>query len=263
MIETKGQSEALTLRAVILSLLLILAGIAALYYSAEFEEYHWLIRASIFRELGAFFLVTFILCLWWEVFGRRSFNDEILNKIGMARNLEVAGITTVAMDFRDSRIDWKTMFSSSTRLDIWIAYGTTWRNSHLPEIEQFLKNKENLIQIAIPNPNDQRIVQTLAHRFGMEPAQLEVKIRETIREFQSLTVGEGKVRIYLASSVPLFTFYRFNNSAVVAFYNHRKGRMSVPTFVCTKEGTLYQYIAEEFAFLSSGEPIATESTVSN
>jgi len=181
----------------------------------------------------------------------------------MARNLEDAGIKIVAMDFRDTRIDWKAMFSSSTRLDLWIAYGSTWRHSHLSEIEQFLKDKGNLLQIALPDPNDERVIRTLADRFSEEPAKLEAKIKETIKEFQNLAAGEGKVRIFLASSVPLFTFYRFNNTAVLAFYNHRKGRMSVPTFVCTKEGTLYQYIAEEFAFLTSGEPLATEPIVSD
>lgn len=260
-IDRQRISEIVSLRAALFSLLLVLAGIGFLFLSANCEGWHWPICESVFREAGAFCLVTFILALWWEVIGRRSFTDELLSKIGMARDLELAGITTVAMDFRDSRIDWKDMFSSSSRLDVWIAYGSTWRNYHLAEIEEFLRQEGNLLQIAVPDLNDTRILQTLAERFSEDPARLQAKIQETIREFRGLANGPGKVRIYLAKSVPLFTFYRFSNSAVIAFYNHRKGRLSVPTLVCRKEGTLYQYIGEEFAFLASGEPLAPETAV--
>jgi hypothetical protein len=264
LIDRKKIAEVVLQRAVIFSLILMLVGLTLLYLSTKFEEWQWPIRTTLTREFGAFCLVSFILGLWWDFIGRRSFADEILSKVGMSRDLELAGITTVAMDFRDSRIDWRSMFSTSTRLDIWMSYGSTWRNSHLSEIEQFLQVKGNLLQVAVPNPDDARMMDTLAERFSEDATALQGKVKQTIRDFQSLATGatgRGKVKIYLASSVPLFTFYRFNNLAILAFYNHRKGRSPVPTLVCRKEGTLYQYIVEEFAHLASGGPIATEPTV--
>lgn len=99
-------------------------------------------------------------------FGRRAFTDELLDKIGMARNLATAGVTLIAMEFRDTRIDWASMFATSNRLDMWLAYGSTWRNSHRHEIEEFLTHKENLLRIALPNPDDAKVIQTLADRLG-------------------------------------------------------------------------------------------------
>jgi hypothetical protein len=45
--------------------------------------------------------------------------------------------------------------------------------------------------------------------------------------------------------MPLFSFYRFNNKAVFALYNHRAGRLPVPTFVCEEGGFLFRYLTDE------------------
>jgi ribosomal protein S24E len=220
-------------------------GIFFLFCSQFSEEWHHPIRAVVLREVGVLLFVTAVLTLTWELIGKRSFTDEILSKANMSRDLADAGILVVVPNFRDSRIPWDELFKNSNRLDIWVSYASTWRNTHAQAIEKLLSRKDARVRVVLPNPNDDRVVQELALRYEKSKEVLKGQIEEAITAFQRIG-SNGSVEIYLSKTVPLYTFYLFTNKAVVALYNHRKGRIPVPTLVCDEDGFLFKYVEEEF-----------------
>jgi hypothetical protein len=75
-------------------------------------------------------------------------------------------------------------------------------------------------------------------------------IEEAIREFRALG---GNVR--LVNIEPTFTFYRFDNVAVLALYTHDPDKAPVPTIVCQAGGSLYDTVNREWAALQrASEP---------
>jgi hypothetical protein len=220
-------------------------GVGFLFWSQFAEEWHHPIRSVVLREIGVLLFVTSALTLAWELIGKRAFADEILIKANMSRDLADAGIEVATQNFRDNRIPWDQLFNNSNRLDIWVSYASTWRNTHAQAIEKLLSRTGARMRVVLPNPANDSVLQELADRYEKTKEALKAQIEEAITAFTQLQ-RLGPVEIYLANTLPIFTIYIFTNKAVLAFYNHRKGRIPVPTIVCGEDGFMFDYVTKEF-----------------
>lgn len=236
--------------------LIFFTGIGSILLSSYCEETRRIIRASLSRELGAFLVVGAVLHLFFELFAKRALTDELFEKIGMALDLATAGILRTTPSFQDPRIEWNEYFNQSHRLDIWVSYASTWRINNLERLRELLSKDGARIRLALPNPDDQVLASELANRFETTPEEFVSRVRTTVSEFRGLARAGGKLQIYFCPRAPLYTFYKFDNVAVLAFFNHRRGRISVPTFVCSSRGNMYQYLVGEFEALIEGGHLA-------
>lgn len=240
-------TERVTLRVQLLSIVVALAGLILLYFSTPVDHAGYHKSGALLEETGAALFIAGILAVIWELRGKRAFADEILAKANMARDLAEAGVDSVVANFRDPRVNWINLFKNACRLDIFIAFGTTWRNTQAERIEELLSDKDAKLRIVLPDPDDTHIVDSLATRFRMTKENVKRTIEEARAFFQHRKEkAKGTVEIYFSGIVPVFSFYRFNNKAVFALYNHRVGKEPVPTVICDNEGFLYKYITAEF-----------------
>ena len=69
------------------------------------------------NSLGALLVATVPITLFWELWGKRRFLDEILSKARIAKELEDAGITNAYSTFQQLK-DWEAFFSNTTEIDI-------------------------------------------------------------------------------------------------------------------------------------------------
>jgi hypothetical protein len=286
--------ERVNYRILLLLVPLAAAGAGFLFWSQFAEGWQHPIRAVVLREIGVFLFVTGALTILWDVIGKRAFTDEILAKANMSRDLADAGIEVFTGDFKDQRIDWPELFKCGNRLDLFVSYASTWRNNHLSYIEKFLARKGAHIRVILSDPDNEELLGVLSTRFGKEKAFLKQQIEESIKFWQdrnsdsnsakdskdvpgTATVPDNKkdaidgtapvaeakdtaehknqVEVYLTDIAPFFTFYLFNTKAVAAFYNHRRGRIPVPAFVCDEDGYMFRYLTAEFeGILGNAKP---------
>jgi len=85
-----------------------------------------------------------------------------------------------------------------------------------------------------------------------EDMKREIEVARAFFQHQK-EKAKGELEIYFSAIVPVFTFYRFNNKAVFALYNHRVGKLPVPTVICDNEGFLFHYITAEFEGILADE----------
>jgi hypothetical protein len=180
------------------------------------------------------------------MWGRRAFLDEVLAKVSMSKELTFAGIAKVSDSFHDADIDWNGLFSSTSRLDVFFSYGHTWRGTHSAKLRDLASKSGAKIRVVLPDPDNAMVVGELARRFSMTPERVRDYIVEAEEDFSALRERGAQVEIFFLPMAPLFTFYRFENEAVLAFHNHRLGRNPVPTFIVRRGGTLWSYLKEEF-----------------
>ena len=246
--------ERVTLRVALVSLVTVLLGLM-LWYSASFVEatnHHNL--AVLMGESGAALFIAGILFFLWELAGKRAFADEILAKAKMSRDLADAGIEAVGESFQDISGDWEHLFKNACRLDLFISYGHTWRNTQIERLDKLLSDKDAKLRVVLPDPDHEQVVQNLAQRFEMTTEAVRHAIDDATEFFEHRKKrAQGTVEIYYTAIAPLFSFYRFNNKAVFALYNHRLGRIAVPSFVCNADGFLYKYFTEEFEGILADE----------
>ena len=241
--------ERVNLRVGLWSIFIALTGLGILFLSTPIGKAGYQKSGTLLEEAGAALFIAGILAVIWELGGKRAFADEILAKANMARDLAEAGVDTIVESFKDHRIDWEVLFKNACRLDMFVAWGATWRNTQAEQIEKLLSDADAKLRIALPDPEAPHVVESLAARFTMDNQDIKRMIEEARDFFQrqkEKAGGRGKVEIYFTSIIPVFSFYRFNNKAVFALYNHRAGKTPVPTVVCDREGFLFRFLTAEF-----------------
>jgi hypothetical protein len=231
----------------LLSILIALLGLLMLYVSTPVHEAGYKRSGTLLEESGAAIFISGVLAVLWEKAGKRAFADEILAKANMSRDLAEAGIDVITHSFKDDRINWDQLFKNACRLDLFVAYGHSWRNTQSERIDRLLSDAAATIRVILPDPEDDEVVKNLSGRFEMKPESVKQEIDETRKFFERrVKKAKGKVELYFTRITPVFSFYRFNNKVVFALYNHRRGQQLVPSFICDKEGFLFQFFSAEF-----------------
>lgn len=249
--DIKSIKERVNLRTLLIALGIAITGIGFLWISAN--DNWWKsckVWQTVLQNIGALLVVTVVISLLWELYGKRAFLDEVLAKAQISKELTFAGITKITDTFHRQDIDWKKYFHTVNKLDIFFAYGRTWRNVHAEEFRKIAAREEVRIRIVLPDPEDKQVMAELARRFKYTDNEIKTIIREAEAYFRNLINSAGangaQIDIWFLPAAPLFSFYRFDHVGILALYTHRRDRAAVPTFVCEMGGTLYDYIYKEF-----------------
>jgi hypothetical protein len=224
-------------------------GIACLYISGRSELWKNRLAGQAFvAQLGGLLLAAVALALLWEFVGKRSFAKEILAKVGVGSDIERAGIVRITDQYL-KEVEWDSYFANVERLDIVVAYGRTWRQTHWDQLTKIAKRSNARIRIILPDPSDVNSLTVLADRFNRTPAKLRDDILEAARDFIHLKTDPpaADVNLYFRRGDQVFSCYRLDRTAVVTLYSHSRTRKPVPTIVCQSGGTLYEFIYDEIS----------------
>jgi hypothetical protein len=273
--DIKLLKERVTLRTLLVAFVVASLGIGLLYAAAHKDWWkNYEVWQTVVQNVGSLLLVTVVITILWELWGKRAFLDEVLAKAQVSKEIAFAGITKITDSFHHD-IDWRSYFRTVNKLDIFFAYARTWRNTYTQELQEVASREDARIRVVLPDPENEQTVIELARRFNYTPEELRTLIREAETQFRSLRSSIGAkgahIDIWFLPAAPLFTFYRFDRIAILALYSHCRERVPVPTFVCEMGGTLYDYIRKEFeamirqgglARLITGEDGTNESFIS-
>ncbi|MDQ2874526.1 MAG: hypothetical protein M3Y33_06850 [Actinomycetota bacterium] len=231
-------------------IMVFLAGIALLYVGGLNREYwktHQGLQALV-NNLGALLVISVALSVVWELVGKRAFARELLETARTAAEVEAAGLRRIVTDYL-MEPDWEDLFRSVRNLDIFVAYGQTWRNNNLGHLQLLAGQGDSRIHVYLPDPDDKEIISVLARRFGTTAAELVKRITDTKADFENLRVpGKAAIEVFYYRGDRLFSFYIFDGAAVITLYKHKQGRTPmVPTLVCRAGGSLYGFIHSELA----------------
>lgn len=196
---------------------------------------------TLLTALGSAFIVSVALGALWELVGKRAFAREILETARTSADVESAGLARIGSRYLDDP-DWEQLFRGVRKLDIFVAYARTWRNSNLTRLRSVAKRPDARIRLYLPDP-----VQLLADRFNQDREQLIAAITEARQEFEGLSrPGGAEITVHYRQGDVLFSCYRFDSTAVITLYSHGRERIgTVPTLVVTEGGSLYQYVRDE------------------
>ncbi len=180
----------------------------------------------------------------------RSTVQDALAGRRLARDVEAAGLLRIGASYL-SELDWKQLFTEVTELDIVVAYGQTWRNLHARELAQVAARSYSRIRVFLADPHDEFTVALLADRFDITHDELRTRITATRSDYEALRRPDGaQIDVYYRPGDRVFSFYRFDDIAVVGFYSHSRVRgAAVPVFVCARPGELYEFIHDELAVI--------------
>ncbi len=199
------------------------------------------------REIGGLFLVSSSVAIVWDLFAKRKLLDEIIAKTNLNRDIINTGVSKITDSFlKISNDEWKSFFKSAREIDFFFCYARSWRRNRRDDFNE-MKKKDNIqIRVILPDPSHSDTINELARRFNYSSQDLKNMIEEAINDFKGLKENSNiKLELRLLKEAPLYSIYRFDDIIIFATFTHR-GNASVPTFICEKDGTLYDYFSNEF-----------------
>ena len=174
-----------------------------------------------------------------------TLHDARLSAV-LARDVARTGLRRVGATFLPD-LDWAALFAPTAELDIFMAYGQTWRNLHAPEMARLARRPGSRIRVFLADPEDRLTAATLAYRFGATDRELRRRIEATRQDYLALRQpGGAEVQLRYWSGDRLFSFFRLDQTAVASRYSHSRSRASaVPVIVCQAPGELFQFVLDE------------------
>lgn len=152
------------------------------------------------------------------------------------------------------------MLGTTSQLDIFFAYGRTWRricHSHLMELAARGHSK---IRVVLPDPEDGVSIHSMADRFEITPDELKRQIYEAKEFFQSLLAEDASLRenvtVWFRRGTTLFSFYILDKVAVITLYAHTfesfGPTVKSPTLIVSKGGWMFDWLQDEFKRIIQG-----------
>ncbi|MFJ5608216.1 hypothetical protein ACIQCJ_02305 [Streptomyces sp. NPDC093221] len=247
-----------SLKYLLISAVALIFGLFLLYLSGTswFEKHHTM--GNLSNQLGGLVIASVALTTLWELAGRRSFFQEMLEVVHLKSDVDSTGLEAIGVDYRKA-VDWDGLLGSARNLDVFAAWATTWRNTHQVRLTNLAARSDAKIRICLPDVADLACVQLLAKRFNLSDLEVQRKIDEAVSGYKALdgNAGTGRVEIYTSSAFHVFTAYRIDDHFVVTFYHHKDSRSgTVPTLQCRSGGTLYAFFKDDLeGVLSAGAKI--------
>jgi len=245
------------LKTLLVSGVLLLLGVFFLFLSEKLtypEGYLWV--KSLISNFGGLLVATLSIAILWELFSKRSFLDEILERTGLADDVRTAGLRGISVNPVKGP-NFTKLIREAERLDIFVCYANTWRATHEEDLKYLASKRKARIRLVVPDPEDMEIMRDLARRFGASTDQvMSQRIKDAIQDYKTLFTSAGNpdldFSIWIHHENPVTSFYRFDRMAVVTLYKHARGRGNVPTFIAERYGTLYGYVEAEIDALVKG-----------
>lgn len=215
----------------------------------------------LLSNLSAVALTTGGLGFLWDFAGRRSLIREVLDHVDLSEEVVRAGITKAANSVE--QVPWVDLFAGSSTIKIHLAYGGSWIGNNAASVRKFAQNKRNRLDLFLPDPEDEVIVASLAHRFARDPAVVRSRILEAASEMLDLAKSAtGTIKVHFRTGQPTHSFYQFDQKFVLVLYPHTGIRTTETPFLILENGTFASFVKADFEALrgQSTEVEASEMT---
>lgn len=209
------------------------------------------------KEMGGIIAASGLVAIIWEISIKRTFFNEVMEKVGLASDVDKAGLTGVTMRFYQD-IDWAALLKNTKKLDIFFTYGSTWRHINTVQLSE-LANHGVSIRVVLPDADDEALMIQLGNRYGYDKDEMKRRIVGAKTDLHEKFNGSpSDFKLYRTKTAPLFDIYKFDDVAVITMFKHRRDRVPVPAFQLKRGGELYDFADSEIkAFFDDPNPLAS------
>jgi hypothetical protein len=162
---------------------------------------------------------------------------------------------------------FEELIASSSHMALYFIHSRRWRENHDEAIKSFLGREGTTLEVFLPDLESHELMFSLARHFDDGP-QIPALVVDAYRYFARLAREYKKPgEIWLFSRYPTFSFYRFDQRAVIALYSNTAAKKGAPALEVTAESLLGQFLATDIDDLKrecrSRAPEELESLILN
>jgi hypothetical protein len=140
---------------------------------------------------------------------------------------------------------FEDLIGGSARMVLYFIHSRRWRENHDAAIKAFLGRDGTTMEIFLPDLGNHELMFSLSRRFEDGPLTPTLVV-DSYKYCARLAREYGKpADIWLFGRYPAYSFYQFDQRAVIALYSNTAAKKDVPTFEVSTDGLLGQFLATE------------------
>jgi hypothetical protein len=140
---------------------------------------------------------------------------------------------------------FEELIVSSSRMVLYFIHSRRWRENHDAAIKAFLARGNTTLEIFLPDLESHELMFSLSRRFEDGPLTPTLVV-DAYKYCARLAKEYGKpAEIWLFGRYPSYSFYQFDQSAVMAFYSNTAAKKNLPAFEVSNEGLIGRFLASE------------------
>jgi hypothetical protein len=138
------------------------------------------------------------------------------------------------------------LIGSSTQMVLHFIHSRRWRENHDAAIKAFLGRDAATIEAFLPDLENHELMFSLGKHFDDGP-QIPALVVDAYRYFARLARDYRKpVRIWLFGRYPTYSFYQFDERAVIALYSNTTSKKGdLPAFEITVDSFLGKFLVTD------------------
>ncbi len=136
-------------------------------------EVSWI--SILLLNVGSFIIASVVMTLIFEFWQLRGLIKDLFRHAQVAEQLQRSQLSGFSVSFHDN-VPWNDLFSESNRLNLFVAYATTWRNAHLAKLQHLVATEGAQLEVVLPDPDLPEILTELGKRFSARPDEIKSRI---------------------------------------------------------------------------------------
>jgi hypothetical protein len=142
-----------------------------------------------------------------------------------------------------SRFD--ELIAASSSMVVYFIHSRRWRENHATAIKGFMAKAETTLEVFLPDLENHELMFSLEKHFEDGPL-IPALVEDAYRYFARLAREHQKpVQVRLFGRYPTYSFYRFDDRAIMAMYSNSAAKKELPAFEVTVDGFLGSFLAAD------------------
>jgi hypothetical protein len=140
---------------------------------------------------------------------------------------------------------FEELIGSTSRMAVYFIHSRRWRENHDAAIKAFLARDGSNFEVFLPDLENHELMFSLEKHFDDGPL-IPALVVDAYRYFARLAREYGKPsEIWLFGRYPTYSFYRFDQRAIVALYSNTAAKKHLPAFEIATTGLFGQFLAAD------------------
>ena len=140
---------------------------------------------------------------------------------------------------------FEDLIGSSTRMVLYFIHSRRWRENHDAAIKRFLGRERTSLEVFLPDLENHELMFSLGRHFEDGPLSPSLVV-DAYRYFARLARDFQKpAEIWLFGRYPTYSFYQFDERAVMALYSNTAAKKDLPAFEITTDGFVGRFLATD------------------
>jgi hypothetical protein len=128
---------------------------------------------------------------------------------------------------------------------VYFIHSRRWRENHDAAIKAFLGRGGTSLEVFLPDLENHELMFSLEKHFDDGPL-IPALVEDAYRYFARLARDYQKpIQIWLFGRYPTYSFYKFDERAVMAMYSNSVAKKELPAFEITMEGLLGSFLSAD------------------